>query len=236
MAVETVVLCPGVKQQVRTPRAQLAFAALKQELIIEAPHDAGYAAVIEPGNRGKILLDPPACRIQQERSRHASAPGRKRRRRPATGAQLIGTPLDPQVKILGADVRIARQVDPAQPRAVGGLRARARHERHDQDRDDAGRKRMAELACVHDAIAVPRVPAGIIAPPGSREPRPRGPVATGKWLTASVTDDIPAVIAAGLAEAQRRDPERARTWIALAGTTSRSAASRPRPPAAASPC
>src|ERR1017187_6927610 len=36
MTVETVVLSPGVKQQVRIPRAQLTFAALKQELIIEA--------------------------------------------------------------------------------------------------------------------------------------------------------------------------------------------------------
>jgi hypothetical protein len=76
---------------------------------------------------------------------------------------------------------------------------------------------MAELACVHDTIPVPRVPADIIAPPGSTGPRTRGPAAAGKWLTASVTDDIPAVIAAGSGEAARRDPGAARTWIALAG-------------------
>ena len=33
--------------------------------------------------------------------------------------------------------------------------------------------------------------------------------------TASVTDDIPAVIAAAFDEAERRDPARSRTWIAL---------------------
>ncbi len=76
---------------------------------------------------------------------------------------------------------------------------------------------MAELAAVHDAIPVPRVPGDIIRPPGSSDPAPRnrGPRAAGKWLTASVTSDIPAVIAAGFGEAARRDPHHRRTWIAL---------------------
>ena len=38
---------------------------------------------------------------------------------------------------------------------------------------------------------------------------------TGKWLAASVTDDIPAVIAAMFDEAERRDPAHERTWVAL---------------------
>jgi len=82
-----------------------------------------------------------------------------------------------------------------------------------------GRKRMAELGCVHDCEPVPRTAADIIARPGKSPPKTapakKAPVAAGKWLTASVTDDIPAVIAAGFAEADRRDPARARTWIAL---------------------
>jgi hypothetical protein len=79
-----------------------------------------------------------------------------------------------------------------------------------------GRKRMAELAAVHDAIPAPRAPADIIAPPGQdKRTREPGPRATGKWLTASVTDDIPAVIAAGFDEAERRDPAHRRTWVAL---------------------
>src|SRR5208282_3967991 len=73
-----------------------------------------------------------------------------------------------------------------------------------------GRKRMAELACVYDAAPVPRTPEDIISTPAQKKKaqagkakgrgKPREPQARGKWLTASVTDDIPAVTA----EAARR--------------------------------
>jgi hypothetical protein len=79
-----------------------------------------------------------------------------------------------------------------------------------------GRKRMAELACVYDCAPAPRTPDDIIAPSGGeKKDRARGPRAAGKWLTASVTGDIPAVIAAAFDEAGRRDPGHRRTWIAL---------------------
>ena len=83
--------------------------------------------------------------------------------------------------------------------------------------EKTGRKRMAELGCVYDATPVPRTPADIIAGPGTRSgpKRRRGPVASGKWLTASVTDDIPAVIGQVFDEAARRDPGQQRTWVAL---------------------
>jgi hypothetical protein len=79
-----------------------------------------------------------------------------------------------------------------------------------------GRKRMAELAAVYDAILAPRTPGDIIRLPGqdSRTRRP-GPTAANRWLTASVTDDIATVIAAGFDEAERRDPAHRRTWAAL---------------------
>jgi hypothetical protein len=76
-----------------------------------------------------------------------------------------------------------------------------------------GRKRMAEIAAVSDVIPAARTPADIIAPPGAARADP--PKTQGKWLTASVTDDIPAVIAAAFDEMQRRDPGHERTWIAL---------------------
>ena len=76
-----------------------------------------------------------------------------------------------------------------------------------------GRKRMAEIAAVTDVIPSPRTPADIIAPPGQHRADP--PKTQGRWLTASVTGDIPAVIAAAFDEADRRDPGRGRTWIAL---------------------
>jgi len=92
-----------------------------------------------------------------------------------------------------------------------------------------GRKRMAEIGAVYDAAPVPRTPADIISRPGRRKgtgtggggdqaggpERSRGPVACGKWLTASLTHDLPTVIAAGFDEAERRDPDHTRAWIAL---------------------
>jgi len=91
-----------------------------------------------------------------------------------------------------------------------------------------GRKRMAELACVYDAVPVPRTPEDIISTPAQKRRKknaqaakpkgrgkPREPQARGKWLTASVTDDIPAVIAAAFGEAERRDQGHRRTWIVL---------------------
>ncbi len=92
--------------------------------------------------------------------------------------------------------------------------------------EKSGRKRMAELACVYDAVPVPRTPEDIITMPGRKRKKEkekekekgsgrREPQARGKWLTASVTRDIPAVIAAAFTEADRRDPQRRRAWIAL---------------------
>ena len=91
-----------------------------------------------------------------------------------------------------------------------------------------GRKRMAELACVYDAAPVPRTPEDIISTPAQKRRKkkaqagkpkgrgkPREPQARGKWLTASVTDDIPAVIAAAFDEAERRDPRHKREWVVL---------------------
>ena len=91
-----------------------------------------------------------------------------------------------------------------------------------------GRKRMAELACVYDAVPVPRAPEDIISTPAQKrrkkkaqagkpkgKGKPREPQARGKWLTASVTDDIPAVIAAAFDEAERRDPQHEREWVVL---------------------
>jgi len=74
------------------------------------------------------------------------------------------------------------------------------------------RKRMAEVGAVFDITPVPRTAAAILDP----GPRPPGPRAAGKWLTASVAADAADVVAAIFAEADRRDPDRRRTWIALA--------------------
>ena len=97
------------------------------------------------------------------------------------------------------------------------------------------RKRMAELVCVYDLTPVPRTVEDILpalisdddsAPTGpngegdgegegEKPAAVKAPKATGKWLTASLIEDIPTVIAAGFDEATRRDPTHTRDWVAL---------------------
>ncbi len=74
------------------------------------------------------------------------------------------------------------------------------------------RRRIAETGAVFDITPVPRTTADILGP----GPRPPGPRAKGKWVTASVARPAATVVAAIFAEAGRRDPDHARTWIALA--------------------
>jgi hypothetical protein len=94
--------------------------------------------------------------------------------------------------------------------------------------EKTGRKRMCEVAGVYDAAPVPRTPQEIISTPAQKRKKkkaqagqrkkkgkPREPQARNKWLTASVTDDIPAVIAAAFGEAERRDPGHQREWVVL---------------------
>ena len=95
------------------------------------------------------------------------------------------------------------------------------------------RKRMAELVCVYDLTPVPRTvedllpaligdddsaptgPEGDGDGDGEKPAAVKAPTATGKWLTASLIEDIPTVIAAGFDEATRRDPTHTRDWVAL---------------------
>jgi hypothetical protein len=78
------------------------------------------------------------------------------------------------------------------------------------------RKRMCEVAAVFDVTGKPRTIADILPEdPDAAKTATPAPVTSGKWLHASVTDDAAEVIAAGFAEADRRDPERRRSWIAL---------------------
>jgi hypothetical protein len=85
----------------------------------------------------------------------------------------------------------------------------------------ATRKRVAEVGTVFDITPAPRTAADILPRPGEARPGDAragaadAPAAQNKWLTASVADAAAQVIAAVFAEADRRDPARQRTWIAL---------------------
>ena len=76
------------------------------------------------------------------------------------------------------------------------------------------RKRLAEVGAVYDLTPAPRTSADIMAGDAGHERVP-APVTKNKWLTASVVDDAAQVLRDVFAEADRRDPDRARTWIAL---------------------
>lgn len=67
---------------------------------------------------------------------------------------------------------------------------------------------------MYDAVPVPRTPAQVMARTGDAQHK-AGPVAAGKWLTASVTDDIAAVVGEAFDEAERRDSGHQRDWVVL---------------------
>ena len=77
-----------------------------------------------------------------------------------------------------------------------------------------GIKKMAEIVAVADFTPAAREPEDIAAPPARRKAHP-GPVARDKWVAASVTDDIPAMIGKAFDEADRRDPQRVRQRVFL---------------------
>jgi hypothetical protein len=70
-----------------------------------------------------------------------------------------------------------------------------------------GIKKMAEIVAVAGFTPAVRAPEDIAAPPARRNEHP-GPEARSKWVSASITDDIPAMIGAAFDEADRRDPYR----------------------------
>ena len=126
---------------------------------------------------------------------------------------------------------------PVRPHALrpgtAKLAAKAKQERVNATSGNAGgrgnSKRMAELVCVYDLAPVPRTVQDILPTQpstqdqdavatrgeGDQQGVPRAPTATGKWLRASLTQDIASVIAAGFEEATRRDPDHARDWVVL---------------------
>ena len=79
-----------------------------------------------------------------------------------------------------------------------------------------GRKRMAEVCAVYEVTPVERTAADILpATDEERQAARQGPEAKNKWLSASVTDDAAIVITQMFGEADRRDPQHKRPWVAL---------------------
>jgi len=76
------------------------------------------------------------------------------------------------------------------------------------------RKRLAEVGAVYDIAPVSRSPADVLASNHGDDPPP-APQAATKWVTASVVEDAAEVVGKVFDEAQRRDPDHRRRWVAL---------------------
>jgi hypothetical protein len=79
--------------------------------------------------------------------------------------------------------------------------------------EKSGRKRIAEVGAVYEITPAPRTPQDVLAP--SSEKLLPAPKAKHKWLCASVVQDAATVVADIFDEAERRDPDHERTWVAL---------------------
>jgi hypothetical protein len=76
------------------------------------------------------------------------------------------------------------------------------------------RKRLAEVGAVYDVTPVPRSPNDVLASKHGDDPPP-APRAHAKWVTASVVEDAADVVGRVFDEADRRDPNHERQWVAL---------------------
>ena len=123
---------------------------------------------------------------------------------------------DTDVLVLSADGKgIVMRPDalrPATAKAAG--KATAKLKTRLSKGEKRNRKRMAEVGAVYDAAQIVRCPTDIIgrADDTARTPAPK---AINKWLTASVVDNAATVISKVFEEAQRRDPQHQRAWVAL---------------------
>jgi len=80
--------------------------------------------------------------------------------------------------------------------------------------EQPNRKRMATVGAVYDLEAVPRHPADVLASKAGGN-APPAPKAKSKWVTASVAASAALVVGTIFDEADRRDPDHRRPWVAL---------------------
>ena len=80
--------------------------------------------------------------------------------------------------------------------------------------EKANRKRMAEVGAVYDLTPVVRSAADIMRV-SAGDDVVAAPKARAKWLTASVVEGAATVVARLFDEAERRDPQHTRPWVAL---------------------
>ena len=139
-------------------------------------------------------------------------------------AQLAGLAADLAAWTDDFYERRARDADPGPPGDVlmmqadgKGIALRPEHRKgagKETDSAHPGIKKMAEIVAVAGFTPAVREPEDIAAPPARRKAHP-GPQARDKWVSASITEDIPAMIGKAFDEADRRDPHRVRQRVFL---------------------
>ena len=120
-----------------------------------------------------------------------------------------------QVVVISADAKgvVMRPEDLRPATAKAAQQAQPKLKTRLSKSEKAGRKRMAQVAAVYVVEPVLRSPAEVLS---SHDEGPKeAPKATHKWLTASVSKEAAEVIADAFAEAERRDPDHLRPWVAL---------------------
>jgi len=135
-------------------------------------------------------------------------------------AQAARTPPDDEdLLVLSCDAKgvVMRPDGLREPTRAQAQRTAPKLETRLSKGEKQGRKRMAEIVTVYELTPEPRTSADILPDPENPPPpsAARRPKAKNKWLKASVTGDASAVIAAMFNEADRRDPEHQRAWVAL---------------------
>jgi len=121
---------------------------------------------------------------------------------------------DGEVVVISADGKgVAMRAEDLRPAAAKARQEAAPKLKARRSKGEKPCKRMAEVAAVYAVEPAPRSAAEVIA---SHHDGPKeAPEAKDEWLTASVVEDAAAVIAEAFREAERRDPDHARPWVAL---------------------
>jgi hypothetical protein len=134
----------------------------------------------------------------------------------ATRTTANGEADDDDVLVLSADGKgIVMRPDALRPAtAKAAAAATNKLECRLSKGEKRNRKRLAEVGAVYELTPVVRSPADVLASKHGENPPP-APKARAKWVTASVVEDAAVVIAKVFDEAERRDPNHARRWVAL---------------------
>jgi hypothetical protein len=133
----------------------------------------------------------------------------------ATKARSTDEQDNDDVLVLSADGKgIVMRADALRPAtAQAAQRASPKLKTRLSRGEKRGRKRIAEVGAVYEVTPAPRAPEDVLA--NTKEKTMPAPKAKNKWLCASVVEDAATVIAKVFEEAQRRDPDHERTWVAL---------------------